>query len=70
MNDSALWQIRHFVYQHFADTTKPPSVEYRLTELGESLLTPLTELIAWAEKSQARITTSRTAFDAADPSRG
>jgi DNA-binding HxlR family transcriptional regulator len=50
--------------------TKPPSVEYRLTELGESLLAPLTELIAWAEKSQARITTSRTAFDAADPSRG
>ena len=27
MNDSALWQIRHFVYQHFADTTKPPSVD-------------------------------------------
>jgi hypothetical protein len=24
--DSLLWQIRHFVYQHFADTTLPPSV--------------------------------------------
>lgn len=27
MNDSTLWQIRHFVYQHLADTTKPPSVD-------------------------------------------
>jgi len=24
---SLLWQIRHFVYRHFADTTLPPSVE-------------------------------------------
>jgi len=27
MNDSLLWQIRHFVYNHFADTTHPPSVD-------------------------------------------
>jgi hypothetical protein len=27
MNDSLLWQIRHFVYNHFADTTLPLSVE-------------------------------------------
>ena len=26
-NDSLLWQVRHFVYNHFADTTRPPSVE-------------------------------------------
>jgi hypothetical protein len=26
-NDALLWQIRHFVYNHFADTTHPPSVE-------------------------------------------
>jgi hypothetical protein len=26
-NDSLLWQIRHFVYNHFADTTHPPSVD-------------------------------------------
>ena len=25
--DSLLWQVRHFVYNHFADTTYPPSVE-------------------------------------------
>jgi len=27
MNDTLLWQIRHFVYRHFADTTLPPSVD-------------------------------------------
>jgi hypothetical protein len=27
MDDSLLWQIRHFVYNHFADTTIPPSVD-------------------------------------------
>ena len=26
MNDTLLWQIRHFVYGHFADTTQPPNV--------------------------------------------
>jgi hypothetical protein len=27
MNESLLWQIRYFVYNHFADTTLPPSIE-------------------------------------------
>jgi hypothetical protein len=27
MNETLLWQIRHYVYQHFADTTHPPSVD-------------------------------------------
>lgn len=45
--------------------TKPPTVEYRLTELGESLLEPLVTLIAWAEGSQTRIAAARSAFDAA-----
>ena len=26
-NDSLLWQVRHFVYNYFADTTLPPSVD-------------------------------------------
>jgi Alkylmercury lyase len=26
-NDSLLWQVRHFVYNHFADKTIPPSIE-------------------------------------------
>ncbi|TDP47816.1 winged helix-turn-helix transcriptional regulator [Zavarzinia compransoris] len=45
--------------------TKPPSVEYRLTDLGESLLDPLVGLIAWAERNQGPIAEARTAFDAA-----
>ncbi len=44
--------------------TKPPSVEYRLTELGESLLKPLSTLIAWAEDSHPSITRARAQFDA------
>ncbi|MEJ0039740.1 MAG: helix-turn-helix domain-containing protein [Gammaproteobacteria bacterium] len=47
--------------------TKPPSVEYRLTELGHSLLEPLTALILWAEKTQPRIAMARTEFDNAAP---
>jgi len=27
MNESLLWQVRHFVYNHFADTTLPPNVD-------------------------------------------
>ena len=26
-NESLVWQVRAFVYAHFADTTHPPSVE-------------------------------------------
>lgn len=45
--------------------TKPPSVEYRLTAMGESLLEPLNALVAWAEANQAGIGAARVAFDAA-----
>jgi hypothetical protein len=27
MKDILLWQTRHFIYNHFADTTRPPSVD-------------------------------------------
>lgn len=46
--------------------TTPPSVEYRLTKLGYSLLDPLGALIAWAEGNQAQMVAARKAFDAAD----
>lgn len=46
--------------------TKPPSVEYRLTDLGETLLAPITNLIAWAEDNQKGITKARAVFDASD----
>lgn len=45
--------------------TNPPSVEYRLTELGESLLDPLSALVVWAEQSLPRIERAREGFSAA-----
>ena len=45
--------------------TKPPSVEYRLTPLGESLLVPVSALVSWAEAQQERIEKARAQFDAA-----
>jgi DNA-binding HxlR family transcriptional regulator len=44
--------------------TKPPSVEYRLSALGQSVLTPLAALVSWAERSQVRIREARVQFDA------
>ncbi|KZD21001.1 winged helix-turn-helix transcriptional regulator [Tardiphaga robiniae] len=48
--------------------TKPPSVEYRLSPLGQSALGPLAGLIDWAERSFAEIKAARAAFDAGDTS--
>jgi DNA-binding HxlR family transcriptional regulator len=39
--------------------TKPPSVEYRLSPLGESMLVPLAALIAWAEQNHGDIKQAR-----------
>jgi DNA-binding HxlR family transcriptional regulator len=44
--------------------TKPPSVEYALTDLGRSLLGPLGALIDWAKASAPAIATARAAFAA------
>ena len=43
--------------------TKPPSVEYRLTALGETILEPLAFLVRWADRSHAAIRAARLAFD-------
>lgn len=43
--------------------TQPPSVEYRLTPLGQSLLEPVGALVRWAETHYARILTAREHFD-------
>jgi len=45
--------------------TAPPSVDYRLTDLGRSLLTPLSALIRWAEDRGEAIAAARQDFDAA-----
>lgn len=44
--------------------TKPPSVEYRLSPLGVSVLSPLADLIDWAESNHAAIREARLRFDA------
>ena len=43
--------------------TKPPSVEYRLTPLGETIFEPLSVLVRWAERSHAAIKNARLAYD-------
>ncbi len=43
--------------------TKPPSVEYRLSPLGRSVLEPLAGLVAWAEHNYAAIRLARARFD-------
>ena len=43
--------------------TTPPSVEYRLTGLGQSLLEPMRGLVAWADLSLPAITEARAAYD-------
>jgi DNA-binding HxlR family transcriptional regulator len=45
--------------------TKPPSVEYRLTPLGATILEPLASLVRWANRSHAAINDARLAFDEA-----
>jgi len=45
--------------------TNPPSVEYRLTELGTSLLVPMAGLVRWADTNHAAIRLAREAFDGA-----
>lgn len=44
--------------------TKPPSVEYRLSLLGQSMLRPLAELVDWAGASHAEILRACAEYDA------
>jgi len=44
--------------------TVPPSVEYSLTELGSSLLAPLTPLVEWAASNHGEIRRARQEFEA------
>jgi DNA-binding HxlR family transcriptional regulator len=43
--------------------TIPPRVDYELTKLGRSLLTPITELGDWASQNRQRIQTAREKYD-------
>jgi DNA-binding HxlR family transcriptional regulator len=42
----------------------PPHVDYRITELGESLGEAVCGIWEWKEANQARVTAARKAFDA------
>ncbi|CCV14630.1 helix-turn-helix domain-containing protein [Mesorhizobium sp. STM 4661] len=44
--------------------TKPPSVEYSLTDLGRSMFGPLQQLIQWAELNHEAVRGARAVFDA------
>ena len=44
--------------------TNPPSVEYRLTALGTSILAPMAGLVQWSDANHAAIKKARSAFDA------
>lgn len=50
--------------------TKPPSVEYRLSPLGRSLLDPIAALVAWAERTHETISDARTRYDATQEGSG
>jgi DNA-binding HxlR family transcriptional regulator len=45
--------------------TKPPSVEYRLSDLGRSFLAPLYQMVDWAISQENQIAASRARFDQA-----
>jgi DNA-binding HxlR family transcriptional regulator len=47
--------------------TVPPAVEYRLTEVGQSLLEPFGHLVDWANRNHAGIRAARSQFEAAMP---
>lgn len=50
------------VSRHVYPTT-PPSVEYRLTELGETLAVPLAALTEWSKANIDEVLAARTVFD-------
>src|ERR1700723_1203643 len=45
--------------------TKPPSVEYCLSPLGQSLLDPMASLIDWADRCYSDVHAARVRFDGA-----
>lgn len=49
--------------------TKPPSVEYRMTELGHSLFQPLAQVLLWAEQNHASVRAARQRYDESELAR-
>lgn len=46
--------------------TKPPSVEYALTELGKEMAVPIRTLCTWVTENLIRIEQARLKFDSAE----
>src|SRR5688572_28376197 len=47
--------------------TVPPSVDYRLTRLGQSLMEPLEHLVQWSDRNHDKVRRARTSFDRKAP---
>lgn len=45
--------------------TKPPSVEYTISDLGLSMMAPIDALVAWADANHAAVNRARARFDGA-----
>ncbi|MGB3243241.1 MAG: helix-turn-helix domain-containing protein [Sulfitobacter sp.] len=46
--------------------TKPPSVEYALSNLGASFMPMIADIVKWADENHAEIRRKRQEFDAAE----
>ncbi|MCJ8509359.1 helix-turn-helix transcriptional regulator [Rhizobium lemnae] len=46
--------------------TKPPSVEYSLTQLGHSLFNALSQVLIWAERHHGEVRKARARFDSTE----
>jgi DNA-binding HxlR family transcriptional regulator len=67
---SLRWLERDGLVERRVFPTTPPSVEYRLTPLGQSAMGPISNLVRWADASRGAITAARARFDAAQPGGG
>jgi len=47
--------------------TVPPSVDYRLTRLGTSLMDPLEYLVQWSDRNHQKVRKARQSFDRTAP---
>jgi DNA-binding HxlR family transcriptional regulator len=60
--------LRDGLIQREVFPTTPPSVEYRLSPLGTSLLEPLSVLQNWAASADEDVQAARAAYDATETS--
>lgn len=43
--------------------TVPPKVDYRLTELGQTLMSPMTALVMWSKEYQGQVEIARKRYE-------